>query len=72
MGADRRSLRDIVAAGKTSVPVQMLDVPGGSDRFGWGWFEGLGVSWSVPAVLIDEMELRSRAGGEARVVSRPQ
>ncbi len=72
VGADRRSLRDIVAAGKTSVPVQMLDVPGGSDRFGWGWFEGLGVSWSVPAVLIDEMELHSRAGGEARVVSRPQ
>lgn len=72
VGADRRTLRDIVAAGKPSAPVQMLDVPGGSDRFGWGWFEGLGVSWSVPAVLIDEMELHSRAGGEARVVTPPQ
>ena len=37
VGADRRTLRDIVAAGKTGSPVQMLDVPGGSDRFGWGW-----------------------------------
>ena len=72
VGADRRTLRDIVAAGRTNAPVQMLDVPGGSDRFGWGWFEGLGVSWSVPAVLIDEMELHARAGGEARVVTRPQ
>ena len=71
VGADRRTLRDIVAAGKTGSPVQMLDVPGGSDRFGWGWFEGLGVSWAVPAVLIDEMELQARAGGEARVLTRP-
>jgi len=72
VGADRRTLRDIVAAGRTNSPVQMLDVPGGSDRFGWGWFEGLGVSWSVPAVLVDEMELHSRAGGEARVITRPE
>jgi hypothetical protein len=72
VGADRRTLRDIVAAGRTQAPVQMLDVPGGSDRFGWGWFEGLGVSWAVPPVLIDEMELHARSGGEARVVTRPE
>ena len=72
VGADRRTLRDIVAAGRTQAPAQMLDVPGGADRFGWGWFDGLGVTWAVPPVLIDEMELQPRSGGELRVVTRPQ
>ncbi len=72
VGVDRRVLRDIVASGRTSNPIEMLDVPGSSSRFESGWFEGLPVSWSVPPVLIDELELHSRSGGEPRVISRPQ
>ena len=72
VGVDRRVLRDIVAAGRTSAAVQMLDPPGTSSRYEAGWFEGLPVSWAVPPVLIDELELHSRSGGEPRVVSRPQ
>jgi len=72
VGVDRRVLRDIIASGRTSLPVEMLDVPGSSSRYESGWFEGLPVSWAVPPVLIDELELHSRSGGEPRVVSRPQ
>ena len=72
VGVDRRVLRDIVAAGRQAAPVEMLDVPGSSSRYEAGWFDGLPVSWSVPAVIIDELELHSRSGGEPRVVTRPQ
>ena len=72
VGVDRRVLRDIIAAGRQSDPVEMLDVPGSSSRYETGWFDGLPVSWAVPAILIDELELHSRSGGEPRVVTRPQ
>jgi len=71
VGVDRRVLRDIVASARTSQVVEMLDVPGASRRFGLAWFEGFPVSWSVPEVLIGELELHSRSGGEPRVIGRP-
>ena len=72
VGVDRRVLRDIVASGRATESIEMLDVPGSSRRYEVGWFEGLPVAWSVPPVLIDELELHGRSGGEPRIASRPQ
>jgi hypothetical protein len=72
VGVDRRVLRDIVASGRGMESIEMLDVPGSSRRYEVGWFEGLPVAWSVPSVLIDELELHGRSGGEPRIASRPQ
>ena len=70
-GVDRRVLRDIIASGKTNRPTEMLDGSGTSERFTLGEAGGVPVSWSTPAVLISEMELRGHAGGEARVIPKP-
>ena len=70
-GVDRRVLRDIVANGRTSTPIQMLDGSGTSERFTLGEAGGVPVSWTAPAVLITEMELRGNAGGEIRIIPRP-
>jgi TldD protein len=71
-GVDRRVLRDIIASGRTGQPVEMLDGSGTSERFTLGEAGGSPVSWSVPPVLISEMELRGNAGGEPRVIPRPK
>jgi len=71
VGVDRRMLRDIVASGPTGPAVQMLDIPGNSSRFVLERFDGFPVSWAVPPVLISEVELTSRSGGEMRVLSPP-
>ena len=70
-GVDRRVLRDIIANGRTSTPIQMLDGSGTSERFTLGEAGGVPVSWTAPAVLITEMELRGNAGGELRIIPRP-
>lgn len=70
-GVDRRVLRDIVAAGKGSGPVDMMDKPGGSFRSGVGSLGGLPVTWDAPQILISELELRGKAGGERRIIPRP-
>jgi hypothetical protein len=72
VGVDRRTLRDIVASGRTGPAIEMNDVPGASRRFGLAWFDGLPVSWAVPPVLIGEVELHSRSGGEARILAAPK
>jgi len=70
-GVDRRVLRDIIASGKTSTAVEMLDGGGTSERFALGEAGGIPVSWAVPSVLISELELRGNSGGEPRVIPRP-
>ena len=70
-GVDRRVLRDIVANGKVGEAVQMLDTSGTSERFTLGEASGVPVSWSVPPVLISEMELRGASGGDKRLIPKP-
>ena len=70
-GVDRRVLRDIIASGRANSHTEMLDGSGTSERFTLGEAGGVPVSWSVPAVLISEMELRGHSGGEARIIPRP-
>ena len=71
VGVDRRVLRDIVAAGRVSGPVDVMDSPGRSGRFSVGASGGLPSTWSAPAVLIEEIELIGSGGGESRVVPAP-
>jgi hypothetical protein len=70
-GVDRRVLRDIALAGPDSGPVDMLDAAPGPGRFQIGPTGGIPVTWSAPAVLITEMELTGRAGGEPRALELP-
>ncbi|MBM4391996.1 MAG: hypothetical protein FJ090_12815 [Deltaproteobacteria bacterium] len=69
VGVDRRSLRDIVAAGPGAGPIDTLDGPPGPERFGIGSTGGVPVSWDVPSVLVAEMELDPSTGGEPRIIA---
>ncbi len=71
VGVDRRALRDIAAAGKPGIPVDVMDSPGRTGRFSIGAAGGLPATWSAPSILISELELRGRAGGESRAVPAP-
>ncbi|HND30744.1 MAG TPA: metallopeptidase TldD-related protein [Myxococcota bacterium] len=71
VGVDRRVLRDIDRAGPMIGPVDMLDGPPGPERFQIGAVGGLGVTWTVPSVLITELELVGRRGGEPRILKLP-
>lgn len=70
-GVDRRALRDIVAASARHDPVEMKDSADSASRFSIHALGGHPVSWSVPAVVIGEMELRGSGGGERRIVPAP-
>jgi predicted Zn-dependent protease len=70
-GVDRRTLRDIVAAGATEAPIERMDDSLTGARFSIQKFGGIPVSWAVPAVVIGEMELRGSSGGEDRVIPAP-
>ena len=69
-GVDRRVLRDIAGA-SGGVAMDILDGPPGPGRFQIGATGGIPVRWEVPSVLITEMELLSRTGGEPRVLVPP-
>jgi hypothetical protein len=71
-GVDRRVLRDIVAAGKGQGPVDLMDKPGASFRSSVHELGGLPVTWDTPQILISELELRGKAGGERRIVPAPK
>jgi hypothetical protein len=70
-GVDRRVLRDIVAAGQGAGMVDLLDRPGASFRTSIGELSGIPVTWDTPQILISELELRGRSGGEQRVIPPP-
>ncbi len=72
LGVDRGALRDIEAAGPMVPAATLLDGPAGTGRFAIGPTGGIPVWWSVPTVLVAEVELRSRAGGEHRVIAAPR
>ena len=70
-GVDRRILRDIVMAGPQSPWVNMIDAPPGDFRAN-NQFVGYGTSWSAPAILISEMELRGTKSGEQHLIPEPE
>jgi hypothetical protein len=70
-GMDRRVLRDVVLASAPGDPVGVLDVVPGPERFYMGAVGGMPASWSVPDVLLAEIEINGRSGGEPRVLTRP-
>jgi TldD protein len=67
-GVDRRTLRDIVAATESHGWTALMDGPPTSGR-GQGTLGGVPVHWSVPDVLVSELELLGGGGGEARILS---
>ncbi|MFT4979844.1 MAG: hypothetical protein ACI8S6_005756 [Myxococcota bacterium] len=71
IGVDRRTLRDIALAGPLSEPADLMDAAPGSGRYSVGSVGGLPTTWSAPAVVITEMELRGSGGSEPRVLSPP-
>ncbi len=68
VGVDRRALRDIVAAGPGPGPENQLDGPPGTGRYTIGTTGGIPTTWSVPSVLVSELELEPAVGGEPRVI----
>ncbi len=70
-GVDRRVLRDIAAAGPMGPPVGVLDEGQGPGRYSLGAVSGLLGSWTVPAVLVTEVELRAASASEPRVIPSP-
>jgi hypothetical protein len=70
-GVDRRVLRDIALAGPVTGPVDLLDAAPGPGRYQIGPTGGMPVTWDVPAVLITELELTGRGGGEPRALELP-
>lgn len=71
-GVDRRVLRDIAMASVGAGPTDMLDGPPGPPRFQIGPTGGIPVTWDAPSVLITEMELTSKGGGEPRALVLPK
>ncbi len=72
VGVDRRVLRDIVRSGHRADPVGVMDAAPGPQRFSIGPIGGLPASWSVPSVLVSEVELHGGGGREPRVLPPPQ
>jgi TldD protein len=70
-GVDRRALRDIVMATEAGGFVGVLDGPPGPARYHIGTVGGLPGAWSVPAVLISELELNGNEGGDDRSYGPP-
>ena len=69
VGVDRRALRDIVAAGQPGEVRGVLDKPPSTLRFSISLGGGVQSGWSIPAVLISELELVDRSGGEVRLLA---
>lgn len=68
VGVDRRLLRDIVVASAGIGPVETLDGPPGPARYQVGATGGLAQVWDVPMVLVAEVELTAKTGGDPRVL----
>ena len=71
VGVDRRILRDVAMAGAPGPYVGVMDASPGPQRFNIGSLGGLPAAWSVPPVLITEVEMAGQSGGEAREIPAP-
>lgn len=69
VGVDRRVLKDIVLAGPQQDYVGLMDDADG--RYFMSPTGGRPVSWSVPSILIAEMELSGQGGGDEYILSPP-
>lgn len=71
VGVDRRSLKDIVAAGAEGDPAGVLDTGQEGGRYSLGEVGGLPVTWITPPVLVAELELHGSSSGEPRAIPAP-
>ncbi len=71
VGVDRRAMRDIAIAGPMSGPINVMDSTPDSGRYSIGTVGGLASTWSAPAVVITELELRGSGGSERRILEPP-
>jgi len=71
VGVDRRSLKDVVAAGDEGDPTGVLDTGQEGGRFSLGEVGGLPVTWITPPVLVAELELHGSSSGEPRAIPAP-
>lgn len=69
VGVDRRVLKDIVLAGPQQDFVGLMDDSDG--RYMMSPTGGRPVSWSVPSILISEMELSGQGGGDEYILLPP-
>ena len=69
VGVDRRVLKDIVLAGPQQDFVGLMDESDG--RYFMSPTGGRPVSWSVPSILISEMELSGQGGGDEYILAAP-
>ena len=69
VGVDRRVLKDIVLAGPQQDFVGLMDASDG--RYFMSPTGGRPVSWSVPSILISEMELSGQGGGDEYILLPP-
>ena len=69
VGVDRRVLKDIVLAGEQQDFIGLMDDSSG--RYMLGPTNGRPVSWSVPSILIAEMELNGQGGGDDYILPAP-
>jgi len=71
VGVDRRVLREVVMAGDPGEYVGVMDSSPGPRRYNIGAVGGLPAAWSVPPVLLTEIEVQGDAGGEVREIPAP-
>jgi TldD protein len=71
VGVNRNTLKDIVMAGPIGETVTVLDGSYGGDLYQISPTNGLLSTWSVPAVLVSEVELKGNTGKEPHVLSPP-
>ena len=69
VGVDKRILKDIVLAGPQQEFMGRMDDSTG--RYMIGATSGRPVSWSVPSILIEEMELNGQGGGQQYLLPHP-
>ena len=65
-------MRDVTMAGPMSAPINVMDTAPGSGRYSIGSVGGLTSTWSAPAVVITELELRGSGGSEQRLLAPPE
>ncbi len=70
-GVDRRVLRETIMAGEPGPFVGVMDASPGPRRFNIGAVGGLPAAWSVPPVLLTEIEMYGDSGGEPREIPPP-
>jgi hypothetical protein len=71
VGVDRRSLKDIVAAGDEGEAAGVLDTGQEGGRYSLGEVGGLPVTWITPPVLVAELEMHGSSSGEPRAIPAP-